>query len=117
MLAWLGPVVRRIVHEALVHVLAAPPCYPSPSSLRPPLQAFRPNIQTGHLSLHNVPRSEGSVYLNLFSKLRDHLCSRFEGVQTADEERRCLSWPGRPGRILRLPKCCSHRASNPSPDI
>jgi hypothetical protein len=36
------------------------------------------------LLVHNVP---DSVYFNLFLKLRDYLCSRFEGVQKADEGR------------------------------
>jgi hypothetical protein len=54
--------------------------------LRPSLQPFRPSDPPRPLRLHNVPGSGRSVYFNLFPKLPEHLCRRFEAVQKADEE-------------------------------
>jgi hypothetical protein len=78
MLAWLG----RFLHEALMHVLVAPPFCPLP-----PSASLSPCHLTRPLRLHNATGSGRSAYFNLSPKLRVHLCGRFEGVQKTDEER------------------------------
>jgi hypothetical protein len=72
--------------RALMHVFVAPPFCPLPSSA-----SLSPCHLTRPLRLHNATGSGRSAYFNLSPKLRVHLCSRFEGVQKADEERHCRS--------------------------
>ena len=81
----------------------------------PPLSLVSPlTYPTKLLRLHNVP---SSIYFHLCPKLRYNLCSCFEGLQKADEERHCLPSLSRPARVLSHSRWHPHRTSNSSPDI
>ena len=70
-------------------------------------------IQPGSVNYHHV---SSSIWLYIFRELRDDICSCFEGVQKADEDRYCLPSPRHPVAIVRLFQCYHRHAQNPSTD-